>query len=157
MRRKYLDDVSIVLGGAAGQGIQTIQDLLTHILKSEGYHVFAMREVMSRVRGGVNSTEIRVSSERVSAYLERMDLFLPLNPEAMKRYNYRVTKETLVVDEKKIPMSEIAKGLGSDIYKNIVAVGFILGLFKIEKKVIERYIRNYFKSKPKFIKNNFYD
>jgi 2-oxoglutarate/2-oxoacid ferredoxin oxidoreductase subunit alpha len=154
MRRKYLDDVSIVLGGAAGQGIQTIQDLLTHILKSEGYHVFAMREVMSRVRGGVNSTEIRVSSERVSAYLERMDLFLPLNPEAMKRYNYRVTKETLVVDEKKIPMSEIAKGLGSDIYKNIVAVGFILGLFKIEKKVIERYIRNYFKSKPKFIKNN---
>ena len=154
MRRKYLDDVSIVLGGAAGQGIQTIQDLLTHILKSEGYHVFAMREVMSRVRGGVNSTEIRISDKRVSAYLERMDLFLPLNPDAMKRYHHRITKETLVVDEKKIPMSQIAKSLGSDIYKNIVAVGFILGLFRVEKHVIERYIKNYFKDKPKFIKNN---
>ncbi len=154
MRRKYLGDVSIVLGGAAGQGIQTIQDLLTHILKAEGYHVFAMREVMSRVRGGVNSTEIRISDKRVSAYLERMDIFLPLNPEATKRYNYRITDKTFVVDEKRIPMSKIAKSLGSDIYKNIVAVGFILGLFRVEKYIIEKYIKNYFKDKPKFIKNN---
>jgi 2-oxoglutarate/2-oxoacid ferredoxin oxidoreductase subunit alpha len=154
MRRKFLDDVSIVLAGAAGQGIQTIQHLLTHILKSEGYHVFAMKDVMSRVRGGVNSTEIRICSKRVSAYVDRMDLFLPLSPEAMKRYGHRITNDTLVIDEKKIPMSKIAKEFGSDIYKNIVAVGFILGMFKVEKNVIERFVKEYFKDKPKFIKNN---
>jgi len=154
MKKKVLDDVSIVLAGAAGQGIQTIQHLLTHILKLKGYHVFAMKEVMSRVRGGVNSTEIRICSDRTSAYVDRMDLFLPLNPEALKRYSYRVNEHTLVLDEKKVPMSSIAKELGSDIYKNIVAVGFILGLFHIDINFVLRYVKKHFSDKPKYIKNN---
>jgi len=154
MVKEFLDDVSIVLAGAAGQGIQTIQDLLTHILKSEGYYVFAMREVMSRVRGGVNSTEIRICSKRISAYLDRMDLFLPLNEESLKRYKYRIGKQTILINEKKVPMTKIAKELGNEIYSNIVAVGFILGLFKVDFNLISKYVRKYFSSKPKFIKNN---
>ncbi|MEK7375946.1 MAG: 2-oxoacid:acceptor oxidoreductase family protein, partial [Candidatus Margulisiibacteriota bacterium] len=61
------EDISIVLCGEAGQGIQTIEVVLTRILKQSGYNVFAAKEYMSRVRGGVNSTSIRVSSNRVSA------------------------------------------------------------------------------------------
>jgi 2-oxoglutarate ferredoxin oxidoreductase subunit alpha len=47
-------DIPIVLGGEAGQGIQTIEELLTKILKLNGYHVYATKEYMSRVRGGTN-------------------------------------------------------------------------------------------------------
>jgi len=53
-------EVSIVLCGQAGQGVQTVEYLLTRILKLAGYHVFATKEYMSRVRGGANSTTIRV-------------------------------------------------------------------------------------------------
>ncbi len=154
MVKRILDDVSIVLAGSAGQGIQTIQHLLTHILKLEGYHIFAMKEVMSRVRGGVNSTEIRICSNRTSAYVDRMDLFLPLNPEASKRYNYRIDKNSIVLDESKIPMSKIAKELGSDIYKNIVAVGFILGLFHVDLDFVLKYVKKHFSDKPKYVNNN---
>jgi 2-oxoglutarate/2-oxoacid ferredoxin oxidoreductase subunit alpha len=156
VKKEFLDDISIVLAGAAGQGIQTIQHLLTHILKLEGYHIFAMKEYMSRVRGGSNSTEIRVCSKRTSAYVDKMDLFLPLNEDARNRYKHRISKETIDIREKDVPMSNIAKELGNEIYSNIVAVGFILALFKINFYPISNYIKNHFKlkGKEKYIKNN---
>jgi len=47
----FKGELAIVLAGEAGQGIQTIETLLTGLLKSGGYHVFATKEYMSRVRG----------------------------------------------------------------------------------------------------------
>ena len=91
---KDLKDISIVLCGAAGQGIQTVEELLTKTLKKTGYHVFATREYMSRVRGGVNSTTIRVSSKPVRAFLDRIDLLIPLNEEALPHLKERISSET---------------------------------------------------------------
>jgi hypothetical protein len=42
--RRNGSEVSIVLCGQAGQGIQTVEFLLTRILKVAGYHVFATKE-----------------------------------------------------------------------------------------------------------------
>ena len=50
--RELRGSISIVVGGEAGQGIQTIEYLLTKLLKMEGYHIFATKEYMSRIRGG---------------------------------------------------------------------------------------------------------
>jgi 2-oxoglutarate ferredoxin oxidoreductase subunit alpha len=48
-------DISIVLSGEAGQGIQTVERLLLRLFKLSGYHVFSYSEFMSRIRGGNNS------------------------------------------------------------------------------------------------------
>ena len=79
---KNRDDVSIVLCGEAGQGIQTVEFLLTRILKLAGCNVFATKEYMSRIRGGANSTEIRVSDKRVCALVDRIDILIALNKGA---------------------------------------------------------------------------
>ena len=42
-------DVSLVLCGAAGQGVQTVEELLVKAIRHLGYSVFASREYMSRV------------------------------------------------------------------------------------------------------------
>ena len=60
-------DVSIVLCGQAGQGIQTVEKILVRCLKQSGYHVYATKEYMSRVRGGSNSIQIRVGKNRIKA------------------------------------------------------------------------------------------
>src|SRR4030042_5521229 len=72
------EDVSIVLCGEAGMGIQTVENVLTRMLKGAGYNVFATKEYMSRVRGGNNSTQIRVSSLPVLAFVNRTDVLVPL-------------------------------------------------------------------------------
>ena len=145
------DDVSIVLCGAAGQGVQTVEQLLTHLFKRSGYNLFSTKEYMSRVRGGSNSTELRVSSRPVRAYLDRIDILFPLNREAMRHVKHRITGETIILGEKEallgpdagedlaiidIALSDIASEIGGALYANIIATGVIAGLFVIDRDSI---------------------
>ena len=47
---------NILIGGAAGQGIETTAAILEKLTKRSGYSVFTYRDFMSRVRGGHNFT-----------------------------------------------------------------------------------------------------
>ncbi|MFN4190614.1 MAG: 2-oxoacid:acceptor oxidoreductase family protein, partial [Pseudothermotoga sp.] len=58
-------DLSVVICGEAGQGIQTVEYLFPNILKQHGLNVFSYKEYMSRIRGGSNSTLIRISDSAV--------------------------------------------------------------------------------------------
>ncbi|MFC1606641.1 2-oxoacid:acceptor oxidoreductase subunit alpha [Candidatus Latescibacterota bacterium] len=157
----YSHEISIVIAGAAGQGVQTVELLLTRLLKICGYNFFATKEYMSRVRGGANSTEIRVSSSKVSAYVERIDLLIPLSREALEHVSSRMSSGTAVIGERDklhddsaqdyniidIPFSALAKEIGGPIFSNIIAVGLICGLFGLKFDVIEAFLRSYFARK----------
>ena len=132
-------DVSIVLCGAAGQGIQTIEKILPLVLKRSGYNVYATKEYMSRVRGGSNSTEIRVSSRRVLSYVDRIDILVPLDKHAIPHLKERISSSTIIIGDKTklssdrefidVPFSKIAREIGSTLYENVVAVGMLAGIF----------------------------
>ncbi|MHA2182861.1 MAG: 2-oxoacid:acceptor oxidoreductase subunit alpha [Promethearchaeota archaeon] len=167
-KNNHIKDISIVLCGAAGQGIQTVEELLTKTLKRTGYHVFATREYMSRVRGGVNSTTIRVSSKPVRAYLDRIDLLIPLNEEALPHLRERISPKTLIIGEKEyietisdvetkileIPFTEFSNEVGGRIYSNIIALGVILCMFKAERAVLYELLKENFQTKGQEIINN---
>jgi 2-oxoglutarate ferredoxin oxidoreductase subunit alpha len=154
------EDVSIVLCGEAGQGIQTVEHILTQTLKLSGYHVFSTEEYMSRIRGGSNSTLVRVSSKRVSAPVDRIDFLIPFSPGAVRHVQKRISPKTVILGEKKtyakeyhgekaidVPLSEIASEVGGPIYSNTVAVALLAGLLKVEREVLNRYLRHHFSGK----------
>ena len=60
-------DYSIKIGGEAGQGIQTVGDTLTRFFSHIGFHVFTHQDYESRVRGGHNFYQIRISDQPISA------------------------------------------------------------------------------------------
>ena len=91
------EDVSLVLCGEAGQGIQTVEDLLTKTLKRSGFHVCAVKEYMSRIRGGHNSITIRVGSRRVAAPVNRIDVLVPLSRGAVAHVAERLDAESIVL------------------------------------------------------------
>jgi len=148
------DDVSCVLCGAAGQGIQTIEKILPRVLKRWGYNVYATKEYMSRVRGGSNSTEIRISSGRVMSYLDRIDILIPLDSEAISHLGGRIGPETIIIGDRErirpgrniidVPFSRIAKDVGSPLYENIVAVGMLSGIFGVDRPIVEEEIKKAF-------------
>jgi 2-oxoglutarate/2-oxoacid ferredoxin oxidoreductase subunit alpha len=156
------EKISIVLSGEAGQGIQTIENILPKVLKLSGLNVFATKEYMSRVRGGTNSTTIIVSSNRIDSYYEGIDILVPLDKGRTKHLSKRITKDTVILGEKEsiaescekgtcriieVPYSRIATELGNAIYSNIVAVGVISGIFGIDLQVLHSFINKYFASK----------
>ena len=163
-----MDGISIVLCGAAGQGIQTVESLLTKTLKRTGYHVFATREYMSRVRGGVNSTTIRVSSKPVRAFLDRIDLLIPLNKEALPHLKERISSKTLIIGEQhfietipdietntvEIPFTELSNVVGGKIYANIIALGVVLCMLKAERTILYELLKKNFKTKGQEVINN---
>lgn len=144
------DDISIVLCGEAGQGLKTVESVLTGILKLDGYNVFATKEYMSRVRGGVNTTSLRVASAPVSAYVNRIDILIPLNPGRTKHLSARISDRTLVLDEK-ISFTALAEAIGNALYSNIVAVGVVCGLLSVSREISENYVRRHFAGKSEKI------
>ncbi|MCX5782424.1 MAG: 2-oxoacid:acceptor oxidoreductase subunit alpha [Elusimicrobia bacterium] len=162
--KQFNDDISIVICGEAGQGIQTVEKLLTGIFKEAGYNVFATKEYMSRIRGGSNSTQLRITSKRVSAFVNKIDLLIPLDQDAIPHLAHRITKDTIIVGEKEkintnlqiidVPISKYAQESGGAIYSNTVAVALILGLFKVDKSIIEKYLSDFFSKKTRDIIDN---
>lgn len=162
-------DASIVLAGAAGQGIETVAGFMATVLKLSGYCVFITREFMSRIRGGTNSLQLRVSTEPVGAYTRRTDIMVPLTNSAiphLRQYS-RLCDETLYIGEKEIlanegidedwkvevPLTSIAESIGSRIYSNIVAAGVITALFDVKDTVAAGYLEKRFGSKGEKVVN----
>jgi 2-oxoglutarate ferredoxin oxidoreductase subunit alpha len=157
---RFNEEVSIVLCGEAGQGIQTVEHILTQTLKLSGYHVFSSEEYMSRIRGGSNSTLVRVSSKRVSAPVDRIDFLIPFSPGAVRHVRSRISPQTVVLGDKRVygneyqgeraidvPLSQIASEAGGSIYSNTVAVALLAGLLKVDREVLDRYLRHHFSGK----------
>lgn len=155
---RFTGDISIVLGGAAGQGIQTIETVLVQILKREGYHVFASKEYMSRIRGGSNSTEIRLSHKPRQAFVDRIDLLFALDKDVIPHLQHRLTQQTVIIGEKAkvcetackvvdIPFTRFANELGNPIYTSTVAVGVVLGMLQAEESTFHEYLREHFSRK----------
>ena len=90
---KSRPDISLVLCGEAGQGIQTVEAILVQVIKLGGIHVFSTKEYMSRVRGGENSTEIRISPKRVASYVDRIDILAALSKGAINHLKGRISDE----------------------------------------------------------------
>jgi 2-oxoglutarate ferredoxin oxidoreductase subunit alpha len=155
------NDLSIVLCGEAGQGIQTVEHILTRGFKLSGFNVFSTTEFMSRVRGGCNSTEIRISNERANAFVDRIDILVSFSKCAIPHLRKRISPQTIIVGEKEniekedyqkyniweAPFSKMATEIGSKVYTNTVAVGAIAGLLKVEPEIIEGFLKEQFSRK----------
>ena len=166
-----MNDVSIVLCGSAGQGIATVEQFLTSMLKLSGYYVYSTSEFMSRIRGGTNSTVLRVSdSINPSAFVDRIDILISLSSNAINHLKHRISSETIIIGEEKnieddlcpnkdniitVDFTTITKEAGGAIYLNMVAVGLFLPLFDISEEISFSYIKNRFSAKgDQIIQNN---
>jgi 2-oxoglutarate/2-oxoacid ferredoxin oxidoreductase subunit alpha len=151
-------DISIVLSGEAGQGIQTLERALMRLCKQSGYYVYSFSEFMSRIRGGNNSTQIRISREPVSSFLKRIDLFVPFGASAMERFHDRITGETIIIGDPEfideryrgsgnvvaVPVVELARNSGGPMFANSVVLGLIAGMFCFDRSLVESQLNRVF-------------
>ncbi len=155
----FQEDISIVLCGEAGQGIQTVESILIQAVKFGGYHVCSSKEYMSRVRGGENSTEIRVSSKRICAYVNRIDILIAISKGAIDHLKERISDNTIIIGDKetlkylekedviKIPFLKIARDIGGPIYANVIAAGTISKILNIDKEIFDECLTSMFARK----------
>jgi 2-oxoglutarate/2-oxoacid ferredoxin oxidoreductase subunit alpha len=72
-------EVNIRIAGEAGQGVQTTGDLLVNAFADDGLHVFSTQSYMSRIRGGLNWYDVRVSDGELWGGREKCDILVALS------------------------------------------------------------------------------
>jgi 2-oxoglutarate ferredoxin oxidoreductase subunit alpha len=155
--KHFSKDISIVIGGAAGQGVQTVETMLMTVLKADGYQVFSSKEYMSRIRGGSNSTEIRITNDGTRSYTRHIDILFALDKEVVPHLEDRITAKTVILGEKgvvksthhviDVPLSKLTAEIGNPIYAGTIAVGVILGFLKAPEEPFEAFLRQRFTRK----------
>ena len=147
--------ISILIGGAAGLGIDTLEKILSDAFRQSGYYVYSTKEFMSRVRGGSNTTLLRISNVPVHAPCWEVDIAVALDGPALEHMKERYKKSTVVfadesVNEKgsdiiAVAMKESAKNLGDARYANTYMAGLLFGVLKIDESALLQTIQEHFK------------
>jgi 2-oxoglutarate ferredoxin oxidoreductase subunit alpha len=150
-----MEDINVVIAGAAGEGVQTVGDILAHTISAQGYAVFTWQEYESRIRGGQNSYSIRIGEKPQNAPLLPADVLLALNEGAVKKYEPLLKEEGTLIAQNRlrermiaIPFAEIAKEeLEDTIYANTIAIGALVGVLGIDLDTLKQVLVQKFKGK----------
>ncbi|MBN2035983.1 MAG: 2-oxoacid:acceptor oxidoreductase subunit alpha [Chitinispirillaceae bacterium] len=154
-------DLSIVLSGEAGQGLKTLEVIFAKIAKAGGFHVFTYTEFMSRIRGGNNTTEIRIASVPCPAFVDRIDIAVSLQKEGLRRIAHRVTDGTVLIGDEAtidaqfrghgrlhlVPLGALARESGGAILLNTVVLGMLCALMCLDKGIALSTLKNTLKRK----------
>jgi len=162
-------DFNITIAGSAGQGLQTIAGILTKVLARNGYHLFTSEDYMSRIRGGHNFTNIRVSDKPVYAPTASSQLLVALDQESVEVHYQSLTGPAIIVHDsdtikvKKarniqvvaVPLEKLSNESGSPVYINSVAAGVLFSLLRLDLKELVGFLETRFEGKsPEQIKGN---
>ncbi|MFO7675251.1 MAG: 2-oxoacid:acceptor oxidoreductase subunit alpha [bacterium] len=137
-----MPDVTVTIAGEAGQGIRLAGQTLTRLFARDGYHVFAWPDVMSRIRGGHNLTQIRVSDRPVQCVGPDVNLLLALDEFSAGAHLDEIVADGVVVAEGdgevethgraqvvRVPFVRLAEEQGgAKVYSSAVALGAMVAL-----------------------------
>jgi 2-oxoglutarate ferredoxin oxidoreductase subunit alpha len=137
-------DFSIKIGGEAGQGIQTVGDLLTKVFSRSGFYIFTHQDYESRVRGGHNFYQVRLSDKPISASRKKIDIIVAFDEATIIHHESELTEGGILVYDPvitkrsleaphflKVPFAELAaKSGGSAVTANTVATGVVMGMLR---------------------------
>ena len=130
---------NLLIGGAAGLGIETTAAILEKFLKRSGYYVLTIRDFMSRVRGGHNFSLIRFGTEPVYSHSMLIDGLIAMDDETLAQHSEQLKKDGFILGDAKltsddprfvkVDMAGMAKTLGNPRVSGIIAVGILLKMF----------------------------
>jgi 2-oxoglutarate ferredoxin oxidoreductase subunit alpha len=150
--------LNVMIGGEAGQGVQSVGFILAKAFARAGYYVFADQDYESRIRGGHNFFRVRVEDKKLAAIAEPIDVLLALNNESIDLHKKQLVERGVIVfDGEKtkdittngnmfgVPLSGLAEQkAGNKLMENTVALGVCLGLLKSDFTILEVLLHEHF-------------
>ncbi len=153
-------DYNIRVAGEAGQGIQSVGGLIAKAFAGVGMEVFAHQDYMSRVRGGHNFFQMRVSDRPIAAARGQVDILIALDQRSIDEHTAEVTDGGAIIydGEKKgfscegvqcfsVPLERLAKEAGNAVMANTVASAAVWGLFGGKLDILFRLLDETFAKK----------
>lgn len=153
------------IGGEAGFGIMASGTMFAKSYSRAGYHIFAMNEYPSLIRGGHNLVTVRIATEKFTSLNRDIHILVALNKETIEKHKAELTAGAVVVFDPsdadmnetdfphpvhlvRLPLLKIVQDLkGERIMRNTVAIGASLALLGSDFSLIESVIHDQFGKK----------
>jgi 2-oxoglutarate/2-oxoacid ferredoxin oxidoreductase subunit alpha len=152
-------DFNFMVGGEAGQGVQSVGFLLAKTFARGGYHIFADQDYESRIRGGHNFFRVRVSDRKVGAVAEDVDILIALNMDSIELHQAEVVAKGIIIydgerirgvsDEGSnllsIPLEKLAEAkAGAKLMTNTVGLGAALAAVNYDLNMLNTVLTERF-------------
>lgn len=165
-------DISILIGGDAGLGVESGGSALSLVFARGGLHVFGSPDYRSRIRGGHNFFQIRLSQRPAYSARQPIHLALALTKETVSLHLDRVvpggaflypeefgidasTLQQRQVQAFSLPFLKIAQQYGSRLMLNVAALAAAISVIGWPFELLEDVIRNTFAGKgEKIVEQN---
>ena len=147
IQEAFMKNVSVLIGGRAGDGINSAGALVAQLLNHTGYNIYLYFDYPSLIRGGHNFAIIRGADQSIGTCWKTLDFLLALNRETMEQHKDQCTDETAIIfnaDQVKssvgqgIPVKAILAGINAPaIMGNSAIIGGFAKAAGIEWNVVE--------------------
>ena len=134
--------MNLCIGGAAGDGIETMAGILEKTLQRCGFHLFTMRDFMSRIRGGHNFAQLRFSADPVAAHTNLLDILIAYDARTYSEHQQRLKPDGLLLCDPElgiadprllpIPLKKLAVESGSARTIGVVCIGALMKLLGLD-------------------------
>ena len=159
-------EVTVGIGGAAGDGSGATGDNLAKVCSRLGLHIFAYNSYQSLVRGGHVWLRLRIGAQKVMTHGDDLNLLIGLNQDTLDRHAREVVpgggilyneRLKVVQDDLQpgvhlypLPIRDLLQSFGRQtILQNTIALGGIFWLLSLDLDVLEGAIQELFGGRRK--------
>ncbi len=150
--------MAVRIAGAAGQGVQTLGEILARALFRSGLYLHGEFSYHSRIRGGENAFTLRVGEAPVLTTTNDVDLLLALNEEMLDLYRPWVREGGVVVTDEavgdpadgevRVPAVRLAREeVKLPIAAGVILLGTAARLLGLDREQVADAIREVFGDK----------
>jgi len=158
-------ELTVWIGGAAGDGIASAGESFAKACSRSGYHVFAYNSYQSVIRGGHVCMHIRIGTHKVYTQGDELDYLVALNQDTFARYATRVVSggaifyntEKFTAKPEQVPKGVQLIGLpvmalvGNQLMQNTALMGALLQVLGLDPSAIRELIKERFAKKGEAI------
>ncbi len=156
-----LHELTVWIGGAAGDGIASAGESFAKACSRSGYHVFAHNSYQSVIRGGHVCMHIRIGTQKVYTQGDELDYLVALNQDTLQRYGKKVmpggaafyntdkftaTPEQVGKDVQLIGLPVMAL-VGNQLMQNTALMGALMQVIGLNPAAIRELIEERFAKK----------
>lgn len=147
------------VGGQQGEGIESTGEIFSTTLNRMGYHLYSYRHFSSRIKGGHTNNNVRISVDEVRSVADNIHILVAFDQQTIDVNSHELVGGGIILADSKfnptvnedldvklvsIPFTEIAKEEGSQLMKNMVAIGASAKLMNLELAPFEEMIHKIF-------------
>lgn len=154
-------DLTVWIGGAAGDGIASAGESFAQACSRSGYHVFAYNSYQSVIRGGHVCMHIRIGQQKVQTQGDVCHYLVALNQDTFQRYAGRVQPGGAIfynTDKFKSQDVSLKSGVqlvslavmelvGNQLMQNTALMGALMQVLELDKTAIRQLIQERFAKK----------